>query len=64
MAIVPPILVLALGLTLMGPNASTGYECGGIQVTDLFFQAIAVTLVTYVTYITRRLDREVYRGGE
>ncbi len=63
-AIVAPILVLALGLTLMGPSASTGYECGGIQVTDLFFQAIAVTLVTYVTYITRRLDKEGNRGRE
>ncbi len=64
MAIVPPILVLALGLTLMGPSAMHGADCGGIDVFDTLMQAIAVTLVTYVTYITRRLDREVYRGGE
>lgn len=64
MALIAPILVLALGLTLMGPSVDLGYNCGGIQVTDLMFQAIAVTLVTYVTYITRRLDKETYRGGE
>jgi hypothetical protein len=53
-----------LGLNLMGYNISTGADCGGIDVVDTLMQAIAVTLVTYVTYITRRLDKEVYRGGE
>jgi fumarate reductase subunit D len=63
-AIIPPILVLVLGLTMLSSNISAGADCQSISFLDTFMQAIAVTLVTYVTYITRRLDKEVYRGGE
>jgi hypothetical protein len=58
------LLVLMLGLTLMGPSISTVGACGSVGLADLFVQGVAVGLVTYVTYITRRLDREVRNGGE
>ncbi len=64
MAIVTPILVLALGLILLGSNASTGSDCGGIDILDASMQAVAIALVTYVTYITRRLDKESKNGGQ
>ncbi len=58
------MLVLMLGLTLMGPGISTGTDCGGIDIVDTAMQAIAVALVTYVTYITRRLDKGGNGGRE
>ncbi len=58
------MLVLVVGLTLMGPTASALQPCSAVNLVDTGGQAIAIALVTYVTYITRRLDKEVKNGGE
>lgn len=53
-----------LALTQVGAGIDAGCEGGGINLADMVMQALALALVFYVTQITRRLDKEVHRGGE
>jgi hypothetical protein len=53
-----------LGLSLLGSSISTAADCNRVDFVDLAAQIIAVAGVTYVTWITRKLDKEVRNGGE
>lgn len=64
MALAVTLLVLMLGLSFLGSSISTAAECGRVDFVDLAAQILAVAGVTYVTWITRKLDKEVRNGRE
>jgi hypothetical protein len=56
--------VAMVALTLVGDTIDTTGCIRGVGVADTVGQLIAVVLLTYVTKVTTRLDKEVRNGGE
>ncbi len=64
MALIYGAGIAMVALTLLGA-ASDGTACiRSVEVVDTIGQLIAVVLLTYVTKVTTRLDKEVNHGGE